>query len=499
VTLLFKLAVLLCFFISGLGADRADAQQASPEARKAWGLDASGLTPHPGVRLGVMPNGMRYAIMRNEAPAKGLSVRLRFDAGAIDEREGEQGYLHLLEHLIFHGSENIPAGALPLMLAHRGMMRPTDFNAITSYDETVYRLDLANSDHNARAAALMVMREVSSRLSFTRRSIEATKKDVLEEIDGRDRLRDRVSAAQNAFFLPGTALARGPVVGSKASIRKANAGKLRRLYELHYVPARAILVVVGDFDPVIVENEIASHFRDWQSSRDERQGRSPAKLAEGRKAAYLFVDRDAPTEITIASVSSLHGKSDRAPLRDAQFLERLGNEMLNRRLAKAAAQPDAPFRSASAAIYNHFSTARVASLDVAARNRDWRSALAGAASELRRALDLGFLQSELDEQLALTSASLVRNAAPLANPALADAIVDAAGRGLIFTQPADPAATAAYLARVKLDEVHAAFKVAWADAGQLLFLSHDRSFPAAEAEIAGVWKKGFASTGSANR
>jgi zinc protease len=502
VILLFKLIAFLCLILIASGAAPAHGQEAaspSPAARKAWGFDASDLTPHPGVRFGLLANGMRYAIMRNGTPANALSVRLRFEAGAMDEEDGEQGHLHLLEHLIFHGSENIPAGALPLMLAHRGMKRLTDFGAVTSYDETVYRLDLAKSDHNARAAALMLMREISSRLSFTRRSVEAARKDVQSEIAARDPVRDQITAAQNAFFLPGTRLARGPVVGSRRSIRAANRETLSRLYRRHYVPQRATLVVVGDFDPAILEAEIASHFADWQGSGGEVRVNRFAMDRPARQTspAFLFADRAAPTTVTIAAVSPLHGTSDKAPVRDDQFLERLGNEMLNRRLATRATSAGAPFASASAAIYNHFSVARMASVDVAAANRDWRAAVAGAAVELRRALDHGFSQAELDEQLGLTRDALVRGAAPRTSGALADAIVDSAGRGLIFTETADPAATIAYLARVRLDQVNAAFRNAWGKADHMLFLTHDRRFPDAEGVIAAAWRDAFAKSAPA--
>jgi zinc protease len=496
-TLLSKLPAFLCLILSCLASVRADAQQAaplSPAARAAWGFDASDLTPHPGVRFGVLPNGMRYAIMRNAAPANGLSVRLRFDAGAMDEEEGEQGYLHLLEHRIFHGSENIPAGALPLMLAHRGMERLTDFNAVTSYDETVYRLDLSKADHNARAAALMLMREISSRLSFTRRSVAAAKKDVQTEIDGRDAVRDRIMAAQNAFFLPGSPLARGPVIGSKASIRRASPEKLRRLYQHFYSPRHATLAIVGDFDPALAEAEIEARFSDWQpQGAEDRPSRRLFSLPSQRHSrAYLFADPKAPTGIAIASVYPLGGASDKAPLRDAQFLERIGNEMMNRRLAKTAAGSDAPFASASAASHAHFSAALLRSIDVAAQ-ADWRRALVAVAAALRTALDEGFLQSELDEQLALTREALLRTAAPPINAALADGIMDAVGRQLVFTQAADTASTAAYLARVTLSDVNTAFRAAWADAGQLIFVTHSRRFPAAEAAIAETWKNGFES------
>jgi zinc protease len=482
--------LMLCCFLAVAAIAPAAAQAPeplSPEARAAWGFDVSDLTPHPGVRFGVLPNGMRYAIMRSAVPAGGLSVRLRFDAGAMDESQREQGYFHLLEHLIFHGSENIPSGALPLMMAHRGMKRRTDFNAVTSYDETVYRLDLSMADHNARAAALMLMREISSRLLFTRRTVEAAKKDVRQEIGARDAVRDRVLAAQNAFFFPGSAIARGPVTGTRSSVARATPETLRRLYALHYAPQRATLVVVGDIDPGVAEAEIVSHFVGWKAlsaAPPPQARRSLDRTSSGGEVrARLFVDRAAPTSVTIASVSPLLSPSDKAPLRDAEFLERLGVEMLNRRLAKT---------SATVSIYTHFSTARLASLDVAAKDGNWRGALVAAAAELRRALQHGFQQSELDEQLALTSAVLRQAAVPRTNAALADAIIDAVGRGLVFTQPGPPEATAAYLARLRLSDVNAAFAAAWAEP-PLIFVTHNRRFPAAEAAIEGAWKESLES------
>jgi hypothetical protein len=66
------------------------------------------------------------------------------------------------------------------------------------------------------------------------------------------------------------------------------------------------------------------------------------------------------------------------------------------------------------------------------------------------------------------------------------------GRGLVFTQPGGPAATAAYLARVRLADVNAAFAAAWAEP-PLIFVTHDRRFPAAEAAIEEAWEESLAS------
>jgi zinc protease len=474
--------------MAGLAAAMAEpVRESLSSARAAWGFDRSDLSPHPGVRFGVLANGMRYAIMRNATPAGALSVRLRFDVGAKVEGERERGFAHLLEHLVFHGTANIPEGSLPLMLAHRGMRHWSDINAFTSYEETVYRLDMARSDAAARDAALLVMREIGSNLLFTRAVVEGARRQVREEIASRDAAQDGIAAAQNAFFAPGTAIARGPVAGTPAQVRRARGAALRRFYEAYYAPQRAALILVGDFDPDVVEAEIAARFSDWQSPNQRAQDLAPqvAPIGPGIEAR-LFVHEAAPTLVTIAAAEPLGSAADAGEQRDAYFVEHLGVEMLNRRLAVIAAQPDAPFLSGDAAIYDHFSTVRLARIEIEARNRDWREALRAGAVELRRVLDRGFAQSELDAQLAATRRSLVRDTAPRLTPTLADTIVDHVNRNIVFTAPGDPSATDAYLARVRLAEVNAAFAAAWATPGRLIFVSHNRRIPNAEAAIAAV-------------
>lgn len=490
--------LFLAFFAAALAPTALSAQAAaesSQAARAAWGFDRSDLAPHPGVRFGVLPNGMRYAIMRSAVPAGGLSVRLRIDFGAKMEGTSERGFAHLLEHLIFHGTPNIPEGSLPLMLAHRGMRHWSDFNAFTSYDETVYRLDMTRADAAARDAALLLMREVAGNLLFTRSVVAGAKRNVREEIGARDAAGDGIMAAQNAFFAPGTAIARGPVAGTRAQVGRATGAALRRLYELYYVPQRATLVFVGDFDSGQVEAEIAARFSDWSARGSPLADPPPPRIPVGRGTeARLFVHGAAPTAVTIAAVKPLGPGVDAGRRRDAHFLEHLGVQMLNRRLAGTAARPDGPFARGDAAIYDHYSTVRLARVELEARDRDWRRALQAGAIELGRAVEQGFSQAEFDEQLAATRGSLAGEAAPRTSPALADAIVDHVNRRIVFTAPADSAGTVAYLSRVRLADVNAAFAAAWGGSDRLIFLSHSRRIPKAEAAISAAWREARALT-----
>jgi zinc protease len=488
-------SVLAALLALGM-AMQADAQVPgmSEEARSAWGFHRGALPPHPDVRFGILPNGMRYALMRNTLPARGLAVRMRIEVGATAEDEREQGFVHLLEHLIFEGSANLPKGAAAAMLQHQGLHRWSDFNAFTSYDETVYRLDLPRADARARETVLTLMREIATNLLFSHRIVRQAKQAVRQELAARDPVPDLILAEQNALFVPGTAIDRGPVTGTAASLRRASPAMLQRLYQRYYVPQRTTLVAVGDLDPTAMEAEIAAHFGDWKAGREKElpaalPPRSSSALppwdgVERGPTIHLFVHRKAPTKVTFATVRTLAG-ADNAPLRDAQFLERLGSEMLARRLAQEG------FAGAEASSMIHFGEARIAMLDVTAKSGDWRGAMIAGERALRQVRDQGFSQAELDAAIAATRKALELAAAPQTSAALADAVVDAASRGLVFTRPADPAAIHAYLARIRLEDVNDAMKAALWHGQRFIFVAHNRRIPDGARGISTEWTREF--------
>ncbi|MFN3389897.1 MAG: hypothetical protein ACK40O_13320, partial [Allosphingosinicella sp.] len=84
--------------------------------------------------------------------------------------------------------------------------------------------------------------------------------------------------------------------------------------------------------------------------------------------------------------------------------------------------------------------------------------------------------------------ALAAAAAPRESAAIADAIVDSVHRGYVFTRPADPAASAAYLESIRLDAVNAALRAAWSDPSRLLFLTHKSRVAGGEAAVADAWK-----------
>src|SRR4029077_13965518 len=115
-----------------------------PQAIAAdWPQARSDLKADPAIRFGALPNGMRYAIMRNATPPGQVSMRLRFDVGSLMERDDQQGLAHFLEHMAFNGSTNVPTrGDMVKDLERLGLAFGADTNAQTGFDSTVYKFDL---------------------------------------------------------------------------------------------------------------------------------------------------------------------------------------------------------------------------------------------------------------------------------------------------------------------------------------------------------------------
>src|SRR5512145_1172447 len=94
------------------------------------------------VRTGRLPNGLRYFIRQNARPEKRVSMRLAVNAGAIQEDPNQRGLAHFLEHMAFNGTTNFKPGELVSFLESIGARFGPHVNAMTSFDETVYMLDV---------------------------------------------------------------------------------------------------------------------------------------------------------------------------------------------------------------------------------------------------------------------------------------------------------------------------------------------------------------------
>ena len=150
-------------------------------SRTTWPQATSDVAPDPAIRFGTLPNGMRYALMHNQTPPGQASLRLRVDAGSLMEEGDQRGLAHFIEHMAFNGTTNVPEGELLPILERLGLAFGPDTNAFTSFDQTVYQLDLPHTDADTVDTALMIMRDMVSGATLDAGAIDRERGIVLSE------------------------------------------------------------------------------------------------------------------------------------------------------------------------------------------------------------------------------------------------------------------------------------------------------------------------------
>lgn len=193
----------------------------------------------------MLDNGLKV-IVKTDRRAPVVVSQVWYRAGSMDEGYGETGVAHVLEHMMFKGTQAVPAGEFSRRVAAAGGRE----NAFTSRDQTVYfqtlpadRLDLALSLEADRMANLLLAPEEFAK------EIQV----VMEE--RRMRTEDEPRAQLYENFMA-TAFQvhpyRHPVIGWMGDLKGMTAGDARRWYARWYAPNNATLVVAGDVEPAQV-------------------------------------------------------------------------------------------------------------------------------------------------------------------------------------------------------------------------------------------------------
>ncbi|MDG2522626.1 insulinase family protein [Caulobacter segnis] len=457
-----------------LGGDKAAAVQAAPRPGQ-WPQAASDIAADPSIRFGSLPNGMRYAIRRNATPPGQASIRLRFDAGSLMETEAQQGLAHFLEHMAFNGSKTVPEGEMIKILERHGLAFGADTNASTSWNETIYKLDLPKTDDETVKVSLDLMRDVASELTISGEAVDRERGVILSEERDRDTPAYRVFKEGTAFLLKGQRPPERLPIGKVDVIKTAPREQLVDYYQRFYRPERAVLVVVGDFDVDAMEAKIKARFSDWQGVGPAGADPDLGAVAKRGVDTKVIVQPGAATSLQVSWLSPPDLAPDTSAVRKRDLIERLGFAVLNRRFSALSRGSDPQFIAAGAFAFDQFHAARATTISATAEPTGWRQALAAIDLEQRRIARYGVRQDELDREIAEIRTGLearVAGAATQRTPVLANIIVGSLDDHEVVTSPAqDLAWFNTAVKDLKAETVSDAMKKAFEGSGPVAILS----------------------------
>ena len=191
-----------------------------------------------------LKNGLTVYIIRDSRFPL-VCTRLFVGTGSANETAEQAGISHVLEHMVFKGTEKRPKGQVARDVESLGGY----LNAATSFDKTWYITDMPAKHWKT---GMDVVKDMAFHPSLDPAELEAEKDVIVSELKGGDdtptrRLFEDLQVAGLAHTVYGR-----PIIGFEKTIRAVTADDLRAYIRTWYQPQNMMLLVAGDIDPKAV-------------------------------------------------------------------------------------------------------------------------------------------------------------------------------------------------------------------------------------------------------
>ena len=297
----------------------------------------------PHVIVGTLPNGLRYYIRKNAKPEKRAELRLVVNAGSVLEDDDQRGLAHFLEHMAFNGTARFPKNQLVSYLESVGMRFGPDINASTSFDETIYELQIPTDSASIEGKAFDILEDWARSMTLDTAEITKERGVVIEEWRLGRGADARMADKQFPVLLKGSRYADRLPIGDKQTLETFKPAAVSRFYSDWYRPDLMAIVAVGDFDPAAIERLIKSHLSDVPARPNERPRTKFGVPDQDSTLVTIATDKEAEYTTTSVYFKMLHRNSTTVGGYRQDLAEALFSQMLNDRLDEIRQKPDAPF------------------------------------------------------------------------------------------------------------------------------------------------------------
>ena len=350
----------------------------------------------PNLIQGQLDNGLKYFIKVNHKPENRAELRLVVNAGSILEDEDQQGLAHLLEHMAFNGSTDFPKMDLVNYLESIGMRFGPDLNAYTSFDETVYMLQVPTDSSSQLEKGFQILENWAHKVSLEGEAIDDERGVVVEEWRLRQGAGQRMLEKQLPVLFKGSRYAERLPIGTMDVIQNASHETIRKFYRDWYRPNLMAVIAVGDFDPVAIEARIRSLFGGLKNPAETRE-RTEFNVPANVKTLYAIAS---DPEATRSSVNILFKHPSKVDHTAGEYreniVERLYHEMLNARFEELSQKADAPFLYAYSTKWGWARTSEMIALGAGVEDGGILAGLEAILIEGERVHRLGFTSTELE-------------------------------------------------------------------------------------------------------
>ncbi len=355
------------------------------------------LPTDPKVKMGKLPNGLRYYIVKNNKPENKVQLRLVVNAGSVLEDPDQQGLAHMMEHMNFNGSTHFKRNELVDYLQSIGVQFGADLNAYTSFDETVFILPIPSDDPVKVDKGFTILEDWAGNATLDTAAINKERGIVLEE----SRLGQGANGRMRNKYFPelfsGSAYGQRLPIGKDSIIKNFKPMSLTRFYKTWYRPDLEAVIVVGDIDPATAEKEIIKHFSHFTDPAKEVPRPAIIPIME-RKENTGMVLSDKEQTIKVLQIFNYIEKAK--PINTwndyrQSVVEDLFNELINARLSELSQLPDPPFLFSNTSFSNFIRGYRAFLSFAVMGDKPVKGAIDSLIATNERVRKYGFLATEL--------------------------------------------------------------------------------------------------------
>ncbi len=357
------------------------------------------MTIDPNVKIGKLDNGLVYYIRQNKKPEKRVELRLVVNAGSILENDDQQGLAHFMEHMNFNGTRTFPKNELIDFLQKTGVRFGADINAYTSFDETVYMLQLPTDDTTLVENGYKVLEDWAHYALLDGKEIDKERGIIIEEwrlgLGARDRMMKKFFPV---IFKDSRYATRIPI-GKVEVIQDFKHETLRDFYHDWYRPDLQAIVIVGDINPAEAEAKIKTHFGSLKNPANPKERLNYDIPDNTEPLIAITTDKEATNNFLLMFYKHPLSKDKNLGDFREKIMAELFTEMLNARFNEISQKPEAPYIFAGSGYGRFLARNKDAyTINAMAKESQIDKSLEVLLAENERVKRFGFTLTELDRQ-----------------------------------------------------------------------------------------------------
>ena len=458
------------------------------------GSSGSQLVQDSAIKQGKLDNGMTYYIRENGEPKNRIQLRLVVKAGSCMEDEDQKGLAHFIEHLCFNGTENFAKSAIVDYFETIGMQFGPEVNAYTSFEETVYKLELPADNPEILKTGLLVLHDWASAVSFDPEEIEKERGVIVEEWRLRTQgVNGRVSDKEISLLLKDSRYEKRVPIGDMDVIRNIPRERIIDFYKKWYRPENISVVAVGDIKAGVLENAIKEIMGTIAASEKETKLPSYKVPYQTQKKVEIMRDKELSIiEAYIFQQSKTNESVKTVEQLREEYVLGIASDVFNQRCQEKTDSPDALWLGAGIGRFtlaqNTFYT-----MQFYPKTGKFNEAFKELLDEYERFMNHGVTESELSrikQSYLQNIKQSYANKDKHASANYADNIVNHILTGRIYISEEDNLKIATDIVnQITTEEIHKTVKELFENRGTIMMLLAPESLEIpSERAILDIWK-----------